>query len=164
MHLKDCGECKEEVALIDELTSFAVPDPGDLFWSTLPGKVTALSKERAKKKFSLDRLFRPVPAAALVCLIAVLTVVFTYTYYENGAQVDPAFTDPLSVTSLDYSLLLDDDLIAISSSLTIDLNTMEIIEYRYYSDTYHEELASLSSEEVNRLFQALINQKNNGGV
>ncbi len=163
-HIQNCSECKEELDLIEKLGNVEVPDPGEMYWDTLAQKVKVLSGEKRKMNLPIKLFLRPVPATVLLCLITVFTGLFMYKYYFNGKYADPAFTDPLSLSSVDYSMIQDEDLTEISERLTIYLDNIDIFENTYYGDSYHKELSSLSSEEVNRLLHALKNQHNNGGV
>ncbi len=46
-HLAGCETCTAEMLLLEELSAVEVPDPGDLFWKTLPKRIAA----RAERPF-----------------------------------------------------------------------------------------------------------------
>ncbi|HMK43802.1 MAG TPA: zf-HC2 domain-containing protein [Dissulfurispiraceae bacterium] len=75
-HLAACADCTAEYALLQEMIAIEVPDPGDLFWQSLPKKVTASSSSSRPWWQSLNTfLFRPLPAFAAAGVIALLAFV-----------------------------------------------------------------------------------------
>ena len=65
-HLANCAECREECMFVSSLARDDAPDPGDLFWKTLPQRVKAETAGTRRKSFSWGQiLFRPIPALAV---------------------------------------------------------------------------------------------------
>ncbi|GAB4417378.1 MAG: hypothetical protein OHK0032_13430 [Thermodesulfovibrionales bacterium] len=168
-HLSGCEECRGELSLITELTKINVPDPGELFFKTLPRRVRASVKEEGVKGFSLKvLLFRPLPAAATIVALLLLTVIFTPTKKKEAPELDPYFKDPFTVAVLDYGDVTEKELvlsmskdipqaeerIAIDESFIYPGNPME---YSYY-----REFASLSSKELESLYEALRKEQKTG--
>ena len=74
LHIRDCPACRSELSMMSELVSIDAPDPGKLFWATLPQKVEGLVNERKEHGFTVKSFFfKFIPAAAaLAILIALL--------------------------------------------------------------------------------------------
>ncbi|MBI5026410.1 MAG: zf-HC2 domain-containing protein [Nitrospirae bacterium] len=179
-HLKCCEECSGEFFLITELVKVDVPDPGDLFWKTLPQRVRrAVEKEEAnlykdsqkgKSKIRTERLFgvplsiksllfKPLPVA--VTIIVLVFLIFAYSKKKEIPELDPFLKDPLTASVLDYSDITEKDILLITERLTDDglyLDQENFMEYSYYS-----EFASLSSKEMESLYEVLGKQQNKGG-
>jgi hypothetical protein len=142
-----------------------VPDPGEFFWNTLPQKVTAISREQNRKKFSFKYLLRPVPVTAFSLLIAVIAILITYRLNLQGTYYDPLFRYPLSATFIDYSRLNNEDIAEVAEGIVIDDNSLDtLVTENSFGVSYHKDLASLSSEEVYSLYEALDDKKTKGGV
>ncbi len=159
-HLKECQGCKEELAFITEISDIAVPDPGDLFYKTLPQKIKAEAKERQERSFSWRLLFRPIPIATAIA--ALLVVVFTFTMLKRKAQeFDPFFKDPLEVAVLDYGDLTERDIPLITERINGD--EPYILSEDFMEHSYRREFASLSSRDLGRLFEVLNKEQEKGG-
>jgi hypothetical protein len=164
-HINECPDCNEELLLIEELHVVDVPDPGEFFWNTLPQKVTAISREQNRKKFSFKYLLRPVPVTAFSLLIAVIAILITYRLNLQGTYYDPLFRYPLSATFIDYSRLNNEDIAEVAEGIVIDDNSLDtLVTENSFGVSYHKDLASLSSEEVYSLYEALDDKKTKGGV
>src|SRR5512137_855863 len=80
-HLADCADCRSELELLGILAAEPVPDPGEAFWASLPGKLhRQVLKERARSRSWWDlrvpvsiSLPRWAWAAAAVLLMASLS-------------------------------------------------------------------------------------------
>lgn len=159
-HLKECKECRNELAFISGIASVDVSDPGDLFWQTLPKRVRgAIEKERVDR-FSLRRLLlRPLPVAAAIA--ALLLLVFTYTKREEPLELDPFFNDPFTVAVLDYNGITERDIPLITESLISD--ELYLISENFTEHSYHREFSSLGSKEMEGLYEALKKEQLTGG-
>lgn len=161
-HLKGCQDCRDELMLISEIAMIDIPDPGELFWKTLPQKVRASVKEGRKDRFSLKRLFlRPLSLAAAVSII-LLTV---FTFRDTRIEVKPYFyyvsNDPFAISLQDYSSLAERDIPLITEESEADGLDLRTRSHAMYS--YHIDIASLSSGEMDSLYEALKNKQHNGG-
>lgn len=150
-HLKTCSECSQEVSLLQALNEISVPEPGGMFFETLPQKFR-ISLKRKKSIF-----FRLVPAFALI----VLVVVAGYIYHMvKIPQINKGFlfSDPFASQVYDLSILNADDIPSVAEVIEGD----EI----YLSDEtpFLREFASLSSGEIEELYESLKIEKENGGV
>lgn len=159
-HLKDCEECRGELFFIAELVKVDVPDPGELFWKTLPQKVkTAVEEEKINRVSIKSLLFRPLPVA--VAIMGLVLLIFVYAKKKEITGVDPFFKDPLTASVLDYSDITERDIPLITERLIVDesyLYPENFIEYSYY-----REFASLSSKEMTSLYEALGKEQKRGG-
>ncbi len=160
-HLEGCPDCKAELLFISEMVEIDnVPDPGDLFWNTLPQKVRASVKEEKADRFSLKALFfRPLPVAATVA--ALLIVIFIYTKKVSTPEIDPFFKDPLMVSALDYNGIAEKDIPFSTERLEVDELSLSFKNYAGYG--YHIDFASLSSKELDGLYEALKKEQKTGG-
>lgn len=152
VHMQTCSECREESALLEALRDVSVPEPGGLFFETLPQKVRVSLKD---KKKSLSLRFAYV--FALLTLVATAGYLY-YTIDPSGTVEEVSiFSDPFSPQTYDLSGLTVDDIPSITEAFEEEL---------YLSDEipFLREFASLSSEEIEALYMALETQHNNGGV
>lgn len=151
-HLKTCSECREEFSLITELNKLSVPEPGNMFFETLPQKVR-ISLRKKKSIF-----FRFAPAFVLIALV----VVAGYLYHITTiSQVEEGFlfNDPFAPHVYDLSDLSADDIPSIAGAIEEDK------VYSTEETTFLGELASLNSEEMEEFYKSIkIIQKSNGGV
>ncbi len=159
-HLKDCQECRDELAFISWLVSVDVPDPGDLFWQTLPQMVRgAIEKERVDRFSPRRLLLRPLPVAAAIA--ALLLLVFTYTKREEPPELDPFFNDPFTVAVLDYNGINEGDIPLITGSSVSD--ELYLISENFTGHSYYREFSSLGSKELEGLYEALKKEQLTGG-
>jgi hypothetical protein len=163
-HIAECADCQTEMELIRGLIKIEAPDPGEMFWKTLPKKATALVKEDVKSTFTMKNPFKPLALTALVCLIAIAAITIIYSPELDERYYDPLFRDPLSSFTHDYSFIAGEDLTEISEGISAGINDMDIFTETYFGNSYHEELASLSAEEAINLYEELASQEKNGGV
>ncbi len=163
-HLKGCHECGEELTLLTEINGLDVTDPGELFWSTLPQKIRTHAKDRQKSRFIPTGLFSPLSLAALLLLIAIVLSPLAYNNLSVDYYYDPLFADPFEESSLDYASIDEEALISFSEGLIVNGDTIDQYVSSYDTDSYHKELSSLSSEELNSLYKALEALNKNGGV
>ncbi len=158
-HLKDCRDCRDELSFISGLVNVDVPDPGNLFWKTLPHRVRRAVEKQRTNRFSLRALiFRPLPVAATIAVLFLL--IFTYAKKE-APELNPLFKDPLTASVLDYSDITEKDIPLITEQLTGDELYPGPESSTEYS--YHREFASLSSGEMDSLYEVLIKEQQAGG-
>ncbi len=146
-HLRGCPDCTEELDLLKQLCSLEVPDPGELYWKTLPQRVKGAVRE--ERPAGLPWLFRRLPLAAAVAALVLL--LFISLNREADLLPDPFFTDPFSADLLEYDGIDERDIAVITEELPYEaLLPGDLIEYSYY-----REFASLSPEELESLYEAL---------
>lgn len=158
-HLLECKECRDELAVISELLKVEVPDPGDLFWNTLPKKISITAEEVKPGRFSFKKLFfSPIPFASAVMVVLLLV----FANMRNNDIVEEVFNeDPLAVSVMDYSDLQEEDIPLFGDKL---LNDDNYSSYEDISgDSYHSEVASLDAEELEGLYNDLKNEGIQGG-
>jgi hypothetical protein len=151
-HIMECSECRMDFSMLLELHKVPVPDPGEMFFETLPQRVVASLDKR--KNFFL----RFVPALSIITLFIIAGSIYYLlrTSSENGTLL---FTDPLSYQIHDLNILSEDDI----PSITLG----EIKENEIYlsgETRLFEELVYLSAEELEELIKALETKKEKGGV
>lgn len=160
-HLSGCKDCRSELSLITELSKEEVPDPGELYFMTLPQKVKIAVKEETKG-FSLRALlFRFSPAAAAIVTLLLLTIALTYIKKKESPEFDPYFKDPLMIGVLDYSGVTERDIPLGEERIAIDESF--VYPENSFGYSYYREFASLSSEEMESLYEALKKEEKSGG-
>ena len=150
-HLKTCEECSEELSILQALKETPVPEPGGMFFETLPQKIRASLKPEKKKSI----FFRLAPAFAIIMLVVAIGYIYSVLPIPTTDE-EIIFTDPLASQAYDISDLSEDDVPLISGAIEED----EV----YLSDetSYLREFAYLSSEEMENLYEELATE--NGGV
>jgi hypothetical protein len=160
VHLRDCPACRSELSMMSELVSVDAPDPGNLFWATLPRKVEGLVNGGKEHRFSVKSLFfKFVPAAAAfaILLVLLLTDIGRNVKYELNTSVN----DPSNAAYRDYSDLTPEDIYVLAEKTADDSLFAEpetILDY-----SYHGDFASLSSGEMDSLYEALKTEQTRGG-
>ncbi|MEK6527325.1 MAG: hypothetical protein AABZ36_00360 [Nitrospirota bacterium] len=150
-HLESCKECSEELSILQSLKEISVPDPGAMFFETLPQKIR-MSLKPEKKKSIFARL---VPAFAVIMLVAAISYIYRVMPIPT-ADEEIMFTDSLAYREYDISDLSEDDVPFISGVADEDRI--------YMSDeaSYLREFAYLSSEEMESFYEGL--RTENGGA
>lgn len=165
-HLEGCMECSSQMRVIRLLEDEVLPDPGQWFWTSLPGKVTARAEARRRRK---ARVLIPVWAGGLAAaVIAVLvlmqpgstpslktdvpdySIVETAESFPLGLEEEILSLSGVSVDDLDQTLVLD--LGAVSEELTA---TMDLIPE---GDGYET-----MDEETIKVFEDLVEERPWGG-
>ncbi|MHB8882380.1 MAG: zf-HC2 domain-containing protein [Thermodesulfovibrionales bacterium] len=159
VHLAECAECREELECIREVLSLEVPDPGDLFWKTLPQRVRLAAPPQKPSVFSFRWLqLRPV-AASLMLAVLIMALLGHY-YFRQPAAYDPLFRDPLSTEPLDVSSLKEKDIPRVRLELPdagVSWQTGNFMDYGYQG-----EFSSLSAAEA-EAFMRVLNKENKSG-
>lgn len=153
VHLKICKECSEELSILQSFKETSVPDPGGMFFETLPQKIRTSLKEQKKSMF----LRRLVPAFALIALVIAVGYIYHMT---NKTPLDDwsLFSDPFASQVYDISGLSPDNIPSIAYS-------MEEEAYLPSGETtFLRELAALSEEEMELLYDNLKTKDNKGGI
>lgn len=160
-HLEGCPDCKAELWFISDVVDAGnVPDPGEFFWKTLPQRVKASVKEEKKNKFSVKTLLlRPLFIAAAVIVISL--AFFFYTKRADTPETTLFFNNPLMVSVLDYSGITEKDIPAVDERLNTDDLSPGYKNHTGYG--YHIDFASLSSKELESLYEALKKEQETGG-
>jgi len=162
-HLEGCEECRNEVSFLREIVESEVPDPGDLFWQSLPRRVrlTIEEKKKQRKRFLLGFLGRRLPVAAAIALALLLTLTYIYPFKDKASVQDPFFKDPLTASVSDYSDATEKDIPLIAEEITIDESYLP--RENYLELSYHKEFASLSAGEMESLYEVLKEEHQSGG-
>ena len=156
VHLTQCPICKEEYELLKALTaSIDVKEPDGLFFETLPVRIKISVKEREP----VGWLMRLVPAFAIFII-----VISTGFFYINnkGSKVYYVSADPLESQYIDISGLKAEDIkitINVSGDNGIIAPSESPLDYNYNRD-----LASLDTDQLNGLYEAIDNKTKTGGV
>jgi PHP family Zn ribbon phosphoesterase len=153
-HLKTCKECRDELSILQALKETSVPEPGEMFFETLPQKIRVLLREKKKKSIFL----RLVPAFASIALVIAVGYIYHVT---NKTPLDdwPLFSDPFASQVYDLDELSADNIPSIADSIKDEDAYLPSGE-----TTFLRELASLSEEEMELLYDNLKTKNKNGGM
>ncbi|HYA26689.1 MAG TPA: hypothetical protein VEE82_01700 [Thermodesulfovibrionales bacterium] len=159
VHLGECRDCWETVSLLTELREVEAPDPGDLYWETLPQRVRISSTQGRSLRSSMRSLFATfLPATAVMAILIVLVAM--HFQRKETPRLDFLFKDPLASSTINYGDITEKDIPLVTESLPVD----EVYPNIYRADYgYYTELASLSPDEANRLAEALERRHETGG-
>lgn len=152
-HLEGCEECRNEVSFLREIVESEVPDPGDLFWRGLPRRVRLTVGEKKNERFTLEFLVRRLPVGAAIAVALLLTFIYVYPFKNKESVQDPFFGDPLTASVSDYSDATEKDIPLIAEDITLDESYLP--RENYMDLSYHKEFASLSSGEMESLYEVL---------
>jgi len=161
IHLDRCEQCREEASIISELKDINVPEPGDLFWNTLPGRVSRIIAGSRERGRFCGWFLRPVPV--MVSFLLILTLTFSYILLrpEDTGDTDPFFESPFTYSALEVIDITEGDILYLLSE-EIGGEDLEMYVEAYDPYSYHMDIASLSSTELEGLFEALQEQTGGG--
>ncbi len=161
-HLAVCADCRDEAALVKDMASQRVPDPGEAYWTVLRSEVRRQTRRPAdehkpwgKRLFSL---LRPVPVAAFA--IAALIIVLSTVGRDQPQDPAHPFSDPLVVSVLDYEYLDEADLAVSEIAGGEDESPFA---GTVYGRGYYADIASLDAEQMDELLALLKTIENQGG-
>ncbi|MBI5640195.1 MAG: hypothetical protein HZA17_07215 [Nitrospirae bacterium] len=162
-HINGCEDCREELSLLAQLADEEVPDPGELFWKTLPKKVRlSAEEEKAARPSFWSYLFRPMPAASAV-LVALLVIVYmnTYTSVKNlDMAVDPYINESATEVVMNESDITEADMYQVTQQVIGEELAEHPEDFQEYS--YYREVAMMSSEEIDSFYEALKKEEKGG--
>ncbi len=173
-HLETCEDCRTELSLLGMIADDPVPDPGEAFWVSLPGKIhrAVETQNRERKRFLnlswlRDRMAPPrwsLAAAGLALVLIVSWLVVNPLQKQHGETAlnevydsgygsmhDPVLTHP----STNMSDLSGDELASVDGWAGRELTTIgleaETIVLNPLETDPAEELADLDTHEIDRL-------------
>ncbi|MEK6692138.1 MAG: zf-HC2 domain-containing protein [Nitrospirota bacterium] len=158
VHLRECEDCRTELLFLTDLVRLETPDPGELYWKTLPQKVKLTAREEKTNRFSLRySLQRSLTVAATIVIIVLLAL----TYLKRGEMPDqdPYYLYPLTTQILDYDGITEKDIPVVIEHPTV----YETYAEGFIDNSYHREFVSLSSKELECLYEALEKEQERGG-
>jgi hypothetical protein len=130
-HLEGCLECSSQVRVIRQLEDEVLPEPGQWFWTSLPGKVTAQVEARRRVK---ARILIPVWAGGLAAAIIAVLVL-----------LQPGSGPQLTIDAPDYSVVetaesfplgLEEEILSVSGMFIDDLDQALVLDFMDISDEY----------------------------
>jgi len=162
-HLKGCDECRGELSLINELSDMSIPDPGDLFWETLPRRVIDVSRGKKDRRVGLLHwLIRPVPAVAGVILIMLITAVSLYYFYTKTEEVYISETeDPLSISLIEISDIQEKDIVNTLEDMIVE-DPEVAYELAFNGNSIYLDIAYLTETEMRSLENILKTEMKGG--
>jgi hypothetical protein len=183
-HLEGCEDCRTELSLLRMMSEEPVPDPGEAFWASMPGRVyrgIETAREKNRGTFDLSRLWdrfllpRWTWAAAAVSIVLVLSWVVLRSpqrtpelslSQDPEAPVEIMVADASDSDTLTPGDLDREDLKVVDSwagrelaSITRDVD--QVMAFSSDIDI-NEELAELNTEEMERLSTMLSLEKEEG--
>ena len=178
-HLAACGECREELELLGMLADEPVPDPGEAFWTAMPGKVYRQVRREQERERSWWDLRLPLTvslprwawAATAVALVAALSWLTVRPAPGRTARVPAPMRGDLrtaltSADLLEFADLSDVEVDAVDLWATEELALLQddfLDVMRNNADLGLEErLAELNAEELEKLSRMLDRQDQEG--
>lgn len=165
-HLASCEDCNTELALLRAMTEDAVPDPGEAFWSQMPGRVyRAVQQEQARKKrFDLSWLLGSItlPRWAFTAATAGLVLLVAWFAFHSPQNATPTllssayeFAEDLTAGPVQLSELSQDELDSVAlwagkEFAAIGQEVAPVMAGAMETDLY-DELADLDSRESEQL-------------
>jgi hypothetical protein len=139
-HAARCSRCAEILAdtrsLLGELRSAKVPDPGPLYWRSLPDRIGAASKAHTRRT-----AWRAAGlAAALLLAAGLLPLTVGPGHVEH--REEPALVEAGFFNENDLDEAMDDEFLSSLASLAPEIGTARIWEYG------EEEESSLPAERA----------------
>ena len=170
-HLATCEDCRSELSLLRMMTEEVVPDPGETFWSAMPGRVYQAGQTRKAgvRTFGLawlvDRM--ALPRRAWVSAIAGTVLLISWLIIrpmqkepempplqgsEFAEEIIPA--EQVNIRELDNVELATIDTWAGTELASIAHETEQVLGNGQDSDVY-EELPELNEREAEQLMQKI---------
>ena len=178
-HLSTCEDCRTELSLLHMMSEEPVPDPGEAFWTAMPGRIFR-EVQAQRPQTMLQRLFsgggRPIMprwawAAAAVFLIATVVLLLDRpgtleiartALPENGSS----YGDLLSAETVDMAELTDVEIDSVNLWATDELAQLRedaIDLFRTSTDiSIDDRLAELNAQELEQLSKMLDTQDEEG--
>lgn len=159
-HLLDCGDCRETASLLSRVSSPDVPDPGEIFWKTLPVRVGNAVRDEKRPWWSVRHLlFRPFAMAATAA--AIFVVFFVLLKGREAVEYEPILRYPYTEVVVDYS---DPGIYDIKRYAELVIGEeFPVTPYGMVEDSYHRELASLDPGQMEHFSEALLQEMKKGG-
>jgi len=179
LHLASCRDCRDELELLRVLAAEPVPDPGEAFWSALPGRVFRAVRhgEQLKRSWwdlrvpvsiSLPRWAWAATAVALVAAVSLLIVrpapvkiAHVKTPVRGDIRTALTTADLLELADLSDTDVAAVDLWATDELALLQLDFLDVI--RNSADLgLDDRLAELTAEELEALSKMLDSQNEEG--
>ncbi len=178
-HVCTCADCAREADLLHMMASEPVPDPGDAFWSEMPGRVYRALRRRDKKsswiKDKWHELLRGAAFSRLAWIAATAGIVLIISWFIVNPMVQreagPASGDEYSYddvsgrdpglrhTSSALAELTSPELDAVNAWAATELSSLAVEAGSAMENTFDtdlsEDLADMDSPEVDRLSNML---------
>jgi hypothetical protein len=167
-HVASCKDCRLELSLLGMMAELPVPEPGDLFWTTMPGLVYSAVQEQKRQQrnfgiaWLLDRVTLPRWALASATMVAVLMLSWFFMRpvpdmvptqaYEFDEEIMPG--DRMQVAELSGDELVTLDTWAGTALASIAKETEQVMGSVQDTDIY-EEVAELDAREGDQLLKMI---------
>jgi len=155
-HLDSCADCRGELALLRAMSEDDVPNPGEAFWATIPGRVfRAVQEEKTgMRSFNPARLWNLLTTyrlSATAATMGILLILAWFTVRQPGKE---------QVTALSDRYELSDEIMATDNPLDGELDPYELENAAAWANV---QLASFSDElvrsPVDGIYDAGINEE-----
>lgn len=170
-HLASCEDCRIELTLLRMLTEEAVPDPGEAYWSAMPGRVYRAVQEQktGNTSFDLARLLERITLPRWTWAAAsVMTVLLVSWLIIGPVQQEPALNpsqeyefgaESIPSELVNISELNNEELSAIDNWAGAELafiagESEQVLENSQERDVY-EELVELDAQQAERLLKMI---------
>ena len=170
-HLASCEDCRNELSLLRLMTEETVPDPGETFWSAMPGRVyqSVQTRKAERRTFGLAWLVDRMTLPRRTWVTAIVgTVLLISWFIIRPVQKEPKmpplqgseFTEEImpaeqvNVGELDRDELATIDTWAGTELAVIAHETEQFLGNGQDSDVF-EEIPELNKREAEQLMQKI---------
>ncbi len=180
-HLGFCEDCRTELSLLRMMAEERVPDPGKVFWATMPDRVyRAVQEQKSRRKpFDLARLADRLTLPRWAWAAATVGIVFMISWFIiQSPRHYPDVSGPPGYDLPDENMIADntgtlhlsefdqDELNIVDDWAGRELASIaheaEFLMANNHDTDMYEELAELNAQEVKRLSEIIIHYKQEG--
>lgn len=170
-HLASCEDCRNELSLLRLMTEETVPDPGETFWSAIPGRVyqSVQTRKAERRTFGLAWLVDRMTLPRRTWVSAIVGTVLLISWFiirpvqeepkmpplqgsEFAEEIMPA--EQVNVGELDRDELATIDTWAGTELASIAHETEQVLGNGQDSDVF-EEIPELNKREAEQLMQKI---------
>jgi hypothetical protein len=170
-HLASCEDCRNELSLLRLMTEETVPDPGETFWSAMPGRVyqSVQTRKAERRTFGLAWLVDRMTLPRRTWVSAIVGTVLLISWFiirpvqeepkmpplqgsEFAEEIMPA--EQVNVGELDRDELATIDTWAGTELASIAHETEQVLGNGQDSDVF-EEIPELNKREAEQLMQKI---------
>jgi len=172
IHLAHCARCRDHLEIVTLFSEDHVPEPPPGFWTSLPGRVTAVGARKPRRVFHL-----PIPAWAWGLAAAVLVAVILWPRQSVPPKVEGEMLAEYYLQETgSFSLGIEVEILQVSGLQAADMDRSldqeidlsgELDDIDPMGDAFHADLADLyegMDGTTIRIFESLIEGMTPKGV
>lgn len=173
-HIASCEDCRAELSLLRMMANEPVPDPGEAFWTAMPGRIyrdVRRQEQKSIKHWGLSIFTGRLPAPGWAWATAAISIVAVLSWFMvRPASVDIArtiaphnneapFEDIIPVETVDVAELSSSEIEAATQWAQNEFAPIQETISKDASENterdFSEDLTQLSPRELDRLYEML---------